>query len=127
MSGEYHGIILNISQKDKLIFHRLQVIDSKKALLGLIRVCKIRIDSNQIEEVIANIQGNMTRNIGPFKQEFYAHFYKDNELIIAYKDKLFKVTPDHATWAEAISYGKSLNIAEKQLDFIPCKFENETY
>jgi hypothetical protein len=127
MNSEYHGIILNISQKDKSIFHRLQVIGIKKVLLGLITAYKIRIDSNQISETIANIQGNMAVNIGPFKQGFYAHFYRDNELIIAYKDKLFNITTDHATWTEAILYGKSLNIAERQLDFMPCKFENETY
>ena len=127
MSGEYHGIVLNISQKDKSIFNRLQVIGKKKALMGLITFYKIKIDSHQIDDVIRNIQSNMARNFGPIKQEFYAHFYRNNELIIAYKDKLFNVTTDRTTWAKAISHGRSLNIMEKQLDFTPCKFEDETY
>jgi hypothetical protein len=127
MSGEYHGIVLNISQKDKSIFKRLQVIGRKKALMGLITFYKIKIDLYQIDDVIRNIQNNMVRSFGPIKQEYYAHFYKDNELIIAYKDKLFNVTTDRTTWAKAISHGKSLNIMEKQLDFTPCKFEDETY
>ena len=127
MNNEYHGIVLSISQKDKSIFRGLQVIGSKKALLGLITFHKIRIDSRRIDEVIANIQVNMAGNIGPIKQEFYAHFYKDHDLIIVYRDKSFKVTTDRSTWAEAISYGRSLNILEKQLDFSPCTFEDETY
>lgn len=127
MSSEYHGIVLNISQKDKSIFKCLQVIGRKKALMGLITFYKIKIDLNQIDDVIRNIQSNMACSFGPIKQEFYAHFYRANELIIAYKDKLFNVTTDRTTWAEAISHGKSLNIMEKQLDFTPCKFEDETY
>ena len=127
MSGEYHGIVLNISQKDKSIFKRLKVIGKKKAMMGLITFYKIKIDLYQIDDVITNIQSNMARNFGPIKQEYYAHFYKDNELIIAYKDKSFNVTTDRTTWADAITHGKSLNIVEKQLDFIPCKFEDETY
>ena len=127
MSDEYHGIVLSISQKDKSIFKGLQVIGSKKALLGLITFYKIRIDSHQIDNIITNIQGNMARNIGPIKQEFYAHFYKDTELIIVYRDKSFRVTTDQATWANAISHGRSLNILGKQLDFTPYRFEDETY
>jgi hypothetical protein len=127
MSGEYHGIVLNISQKDKSIFKRLDVIGNKRALLGLVIFYKIRIDLHQIDEVISIIQSNMGSNFGPIRQEYYAHFYKDNELIIAYKDKSFNVTTDRATWAEAISHGKSLNIVERQLDFAPFKFEDETY
>jgi hypothetical protein len=127
MSDEYHGIVLNISQKDKSIFKWLQVIGCRKALLGLITQYKIRIDLDQIEGLITDIQSNMANNIGPFKQEYYAHFYKDTELIIVYRDKSFKVTTDRSTWAEAVSYGRSLNILEKQLDFTPCKFAEETF
>jgi hypothetical protein len=127
MSDEYHGIVLNISQKDKSIFKKLEVIGSKRALLGLVTFYKIRIDSNQLDEVISKIQTNMSGHIGPVRQEFYAHFYKNNDLIIAYKDKLFRITTDRTSWVEAIAYGRSLNIVEKQLDFTPCKFEDETY
>lgn len=127
MSNEYHGIVLNISQKDKTIFKRLQVIGSRKALLGLITFYKIGIDLDKIGEVIKDIQSNMASNFGPIRQEFYAHFYKDTELVIVYRDKLFNVTTDRETWAEVISYGRALNILEKQLDFTPCTFEDETY
>jgi hypothetical protein len=127
MSDEYHGIVLNISQRDKSIFKRLQVLGSKRAMMGMVTFYKIGIDLHQIDEVISKIQANMNSNIGPVRQQFYAHFYRDSEMIIAFKNKAFKVTTDPTTWAEAIRYGKSLNIAEKQLDFTPCKFEDETY
>lgn len=127
MSDEYHGIVLSISQKDRSIFKGLQVIGAKRALLGLVTFYKIRIDLRELDEVVSKIQANMSSNFGPVSQQFYAHFYRDNELIIAFRDKSFKVTTDRTTWAEAIAYGRSLNIVEKQLDFTPCRFEDETY
>lgn len=127
MNDKYHGIVINVSQKDKSIFNGLRIIGSKKLFLGIIKFYKIEVDSRQKDEVIASLQKNMSNNLGPFKQEFYAHFYRGTELIIVYRDKTFCVTTEEATWKEAIEHGRSLGIAEKQLDFKPCKFEEETY
>ena len=61
------------------------------------------------------------------KQEFYLHFYRNNELIIVFRDKIFSVAPDKSTWADAIAHGRKLKIAEKQLDFRPNRFKDEDY
>jgi len=80
-----------------------------------------------IDKSIKDLQDNMSDKVLFKKQEFYFHFYRDNELIIVYKDKIFKISPDKSTWIDAITYGKRLNISEKQLDFIPNRFEDEDY
>lgn len=52
-SNEYHGIIVNISQKDKSIFKKFQIIGIKKVLFGLIILYKVRVCNNEINDVIA--------------------------------------------------------------------------
>ena len=126
-ADEYHGIVLDISQKDRSIFKSLRLIGKKKVLLGLAAFHKIAVEPDRIQEVIHSIQGNMSNHVGPFRQEFYFHFYNKDRLLIVYRDRVFDVTPDPDRWKEAVQYGRSLNIAAKQLDFSPCRFEDETY
>jgi hypothetical protein len=116
----YHGIIVDKSQKDKDIFNWLKIIGSKTTSKGWI-LYKIEINPEEIEKVIKELQQNME------PEPFYCHFYRDNELIVVFKEKVFRIMPDKSTWKEAIEYGKSLGIPEKQLDFSPCKIEEETY
>ena len=92
-NNNYHGIIVNLSQKDKSIFKNLDIIGKKRALLGLVTLYKIKVNENSINKVIVDVQKNMNNRILFKKQEFYAHFYRNNELIIVFRDSIFKVTP----------------------------------
>jgi hypothetical protein len=125
--NEYHGIIINLSQKDKSIFDKLEIIGKKRVLLGLITLYKINAKEDDINDVIREIQHNMSERLLCKRQEYYAHFYRNNELIIVYRNKIFKISPDKKTWSDSIRYGTQLHIAEKQLDFKPNRFEDETY
>jgi hypothetical protein len=59
---------------------------------------------------------------------FYCHFYRGEELVVVFKERIFKANAcDKSTWAEILEYGKSIHIPEAQLDFLPCKIEDETY
>lgn len=123
----YHGIVVSLSQRDKRVFERLHVIGKKKALLGAVTLYKVAVAESELENVIKMIQENMASKLLLRKQEFYAHFYRNDELIIVFRGKTFKATTDSATWKEAIAFGKSLGIAEKQLDFKPNRLEDETF
>lgn len=114
----YHGFLVNVSQKDKSLIDKFKVL-GKKWAWGWI-LYKIEIKPKEFNNVIKQIQGNM-------KENFYFHLYKNNRLVIVFKNKIFKVNTDTSTWKEAIEYGRSLNIPKKQLDFFPCKLEDETY
>jgi len=116
----YHGIIIDKSQKDKSIFERLKILGSKTSSKGWI-LYKIEVNPEEINKIIQELQQNMIS--GPY----YCHFYRNNELIVVFKEKIFRITPDKSTWKEAIEYGRSSGIPEKQLDFYPCKIEDETY
>ena len=60
---------------------------------------------------------------------WYNHFYDEKDgLIVAFKNRAFKVTKNKETWNEVIEYGMSLNIPTEQLDFRPLYFiEEEKY
>ena len=123
----YHGIIINISQKNKSLISNWNVIGKKKSLFGIITIYKVEVKKSEIDSIINKIQENMARKILFLKQEFYAHFYRDNGIIIVFKEKIFNVTVDKNTWKAAINYGKTININEKQLYFIPNRFEDEEF
>ena len=104
----YHGIIVNLSQKDKSILKSFEIIGFKKVLFGLLKLYKLQVKADLIDKAIKELQGNMSDRILLKKQEFYFQFYRENELLIVFKDKIFRVSPDKSTWTEAIAYGKEL-------------------
>ncbi len=52
------------------------------------------------------------------KEKWYAHFWNDREVVVAFKDRIFKFNHDKKeTWKPAVDYGLSLGIPAEQLDF----------
>jgi hypothetical protein len=125
--NEYHGIIINRSQRDKAIFKTIEIIGERKSLWGLLALYKIRVLPENIDGIIKAFQSNMADKLFFKKQEFYFHFYRNNELIVVFRDKIFRVSPDKSTWGEVIAHGHQLKIADTQLDFTPNTFDSEIY
>jgi hypothetical protein len=115
---EYHGILVDVSQKNKKIFKKLNILGKKK--IGKWGLYKIEISSKEMKKKVEELQANMIDG-------FYFHFYKDKELIVVFKKKIFIVETKKSSWKEIIKYGKSLGIPKKQLDFYPCKIKDEKY
>jgi len=124
---EYHGIVINLSLKNPSIINDLDVIGKRSVILNLLVLYKLRVLPENIDVVIRRLQANMRDGLLWLIPGFYFHFYRDNELIIVFKNKIFRATPDPTTWSEALTYGWSLGISGKQLDFFPCRFSDETY
>jgi hypothetical protein len=125
--SEYHGIIINLSQKDPAILKDLDVIGKKKVFFNVLVLLKVRISSEDLDELIQRLQANLRTRLGWLFPNFYFHFYSDQELVAVFKNRIFRVTPDPSSWGEMIAYGRSLGIPAKQLDFYPCRFSDETY
>ncbi len=121
MNNNYHGIILNVSQVNQSIFNSLKIIGKLKVKNSNWILYKVEINPNDLDVITLILQENMNEN------KFYFHFYRNNELIIVFKNRIFKISTEKSTWSEAIEYGKSLAIPEKQLDFVPNRIEDETY
>ena len=117
---EYHGIIIDASQKFKSIFKNLRILGQKKSEKNKWVLYRIGVAAEGLEDTIQAIQNNMLPG-------YYFHIYRDGELVVVFKDRVFRIKPDKTTWNEAIEHGKSLGIPEEQLDFFPCKRKDETY
>lgn len=52
------------------------------------------------------------------KQGWYAHFWKDGEVLAVFRDALFRFDHDRReTWEPALEHGRSLGIPDAELDF----------
>jgi len=119
MSG-YHGNLLDTEFRDQNFLNRFKVFAKRKSKENPWTMHGVVVPADKLENTIKEVQENLLSN-----KPYYAHFYRDEELIIVFKEKIFRITPDKSTWEEAIEYGHSLGILDKQLVFAPNRFEDE--
>jgi hypothetical protein len=124
---DYHGIIINVSLKDKSLFKTMEIIGRKSVLLDWLVLYKVSVRPENLDATILNLQANLVERFWFYAPHFYCHFYREDELIIVFHAQVFRVKTDPATWQEVIAYGRSLGIPAKQLDFQPCRIEDELY
>ena len=113
----YHGILIDQSFEDLNFPKKFKIFAKKQD--GNWGIYGIKIEGSNLENVISEIQENM--KLGTW----YIHFYNGKDLIVVFKDKVFRIGLDKSTWKEMFDYGKSLNIPEDQLNISPTNFENE--
>ncbi|MCL5783429.1 MAG: hypothetical protein M1476_05925 [Candidatus Thermoplasmatota archaeon] len=119
---DYHGIIIMESLSDKSILDSLKILGRKDGRIWT--MLRVGVETGKFQGVIKSISRNlMVVNGIPY----YAHFYRRNELIVVFPGKIFFMTPDKETWQPVLDFGKSNGIPEQELDFFPCRFEDETY
>jgi|SRR3972149_6905270 len=116
----YHGIIIDQEFADKTFPNIFRQFAVKKD--GSWRIFGIEIEDSQLEETINKIQENMKEN-----EPWYAHLYNDKQLIVIFKNKVFRVESDVSFWKPIIEYGKKLKIPKEQLDFWPNRFQDEQH
>lgn len=116
MKPEFHGILLDVSFKDPHFLGRFKLFAKRKSVTNPWVLHGVVVPSNKIDEVVREIQANLIPNA-----PYYGHFYRDSELIVVFKNIVFRITPNRSTWQEAIEYGRSLGIPDEQLVFEPNK------
>lgn len=114
----YHGILIDQEFIDKAFPESFKVFARKQD--GSWGIYGIEIEDFQLEESIKRVQVNMKKT-----EPWYAHFYKDKQLIVVFRDIVFKVAPHISSWNPIIEYGRKLNIPKEQLDFWPNRFQDE--
>lgn len=117
---EYHGNILETSFRNPQFVNEFQVFAKRKSPTNPWTMHGVVIPEKEIEKVITHVQENLIPNT-----PYYAHFYRDDELIVVFKEKVFRIKTDKSTWHEVLGYGRSLGIPDEQLVFEPNKFEAE--
>ena len=124
---DYHGIVINLSIKDKSLLKSLNKIGQKKVILNWLVLLKISVQPEELDVMIKKLQSSLVERFLFYETHFYFHFYRSEELIVVFKKKIFRTTTDPTTWGEVMAYGRTLGIPEKQLDFSPCHFNDETF
>lgn len=116
----YHGIVIDQEFSDPAFIEKLKVFARKQD--GNWGIYGIEVAEGDLEKTIKETQMIMKSD-----QNWYTHFYSDTEMLVVFKNKIFKVTPHASSWSEIITFGKELNIPEEQLDFWPNRFQDEIH
>lgn len=119
---DYHGIIVEGSLRERSALEMVKVLGTRKG--NDWRLLRVGVTRRTLPAVVERLQKSLTSRQGV---PFYAHFYRPGELIVVFPERVFRLTPEKETWAPALAYGRSVGIPIRQLDFHPCRFEDETY
>jgi len=116
----FHGILVNMAFTDRGYPEKFEHFAKK--ISGDWIIYGVEISRNNLEEAIADIQRHMRRD-----DLFYNHLYDDEELIVIFVDRIFRVQTHASSWGEIIDYGLASNIPVEQLDFWPNRFQDEKH
>jgi len=116
----YHGILIDQEFVDSSFPETFKIFSQKQD--GSWNIYGIEVEDSELKEVINKIQENMK-----IDSAWYAHLYNDKELIVIFKNKVFKVMSQADSWKPIVDYGRELNIPEEQLDFWPNRFQDERH
>jgi len=120
--GNYHGIIVQEALRDPSVLSGVTILGRKKGADW--HLLRVGVDAGLLSSTNERVQKSLKVENGV---PFYAHFYRPGELIVVFPDQVFHVTPHPDSWASVLSHGKAHGIPPAQLDFAPCRFEDETY
>jgi hypothetical protein len=105
----YKGAIVAESLKDKNILRDINVLKVETSDDGEWHIYMVVVPEEFFNTLCKNINDGT----------WYAHFWNNRDVVAVFKNKIISFNfDDKNTWGEVISYGRSLNIPEEQLDFI---------
>lgn len=116
----WHGVIVDKSLINEKVPSKIKIINTK--VESSWTEFTIEVGNANLDNCIQAIQKNMHKD-----KSFYNHFYNGKEIIVVFKDKIFRKQNKKSSWGEIIQYGMSLDIPKKQLTFEPNRFEDEDF
>ena len=123
MENEFHGIIIENSLKGSSILQAFRILSSRTTQNPAWKMHKVAIEEIELQKAVDLLQQNLKEG-----EPWYAHFYNGERLKIIFRDAAFDVSAnDKNTWRKAVDHGLKLKIPPVQLDFGPCRFEDETW
>jgi hypothetical protein len=122
MEREYHGIVIKESLSDQSVLKAMTLLGEQHS--DGWTLLRVEIGGARIDEVLKRVKASLLTEDGV---PYYAHFYRGDELIVVFPEKVFYVTPNTETWRTVVDYGVSKGIPRDQMDIKPCRVEDETY
>ena len=108
----YLGIVIEESLADRGAVSDLDVVARKPH--GAWGFLLVRVGADRLESAIRALQGAMARD-----DTWYAHFFRGEELVVVYRDRVFFMRTDPASWTPAVEYGMARGVPVEQLDYHP--------
>jgi hypothetical protein len=105
----YKGTIIENSLSDKRILQEVKIIRTWQSSKWILH--DVMVEESQIPKLSSSLSD------GPW----YIHIWKPGkgEVKVIFKNKIFDIKhSDKSTWVDAVTYGKSIDIPEEQLDFV---------
>lgn len=102
----WYGWIIEQSLDDLSVFEKYTTVKMKSEEVDWTEHI-IEVPDSEISKVVSWFEIHL-------KDSWYSHFVKDNELIVIYKNKNFKLHTN-SSFIEVIEYGRKQHIPEEQL------------
>jgi len=112
MNHGYLGVIVEQCLRDTSVLSRFDILARKQPRSWAWVL--VAVAAEGLTEHIKLLQGYMVVD-----DTWYAHYFAGDELVVVYREAVFTVTCDPATWAPAVEFGTLHGIPPEQLDFHP--------
>lgn len=112
--NDHLGIVIDRSLKDPAVLPRLPVIARRQ--VGSWGFLLVSVPEAEIDRFISVLQSHL---IEATVDCWYAHFFREDDLIVVYQDRIFHATLDPGSWGPAVQHGLERGVPREQLDFKP--------
>ena len=110
--GDYLGIVIAQSLIDGEVKPPARILGKKH--LNTWDFLLVAVVDTALDEHIHMLQANMVT-----ETVWYAHYFRNQQLVVVFRDSFFRASLDKSTWEPIIKYGLKKGIPLEQLDFNP--------
>ena len=104
------GIIIEQSLEDPEVGSLLNVVARKQPRDWVFLLVEVR------KEALSRHLRIVQKNIRP---EWHAHYFRHDELVVVFRDIVFRVSTNPSTWRPIMQHGLAKGILPDQLHFVP--------
>src|SRR5438034_5943604 len=94
---DYLGIVVRESLRDPSVMP--SVVASKTGAEWTVLL--VRIPASELDRELETLRSNLDRT-----EPWYAHFFREDELVVVFDDQVFWVSTDPATWGATVQHGR---------------------
>lgn len=110
--SNYLGIIIEQCLRDPAVTREFPIVAVKQPRSW--RFLLASVPAEQFEQHVRLLQSSMVTG-----DTWYAHYFRGDALVVVYRDAVFRVSTDPASWGPAVEHGLAAGIPAEQLDFHP--------
>lgn len=107
---DYLGVIVRESLATPV--HDVPIVGSRTGAEWTLLL--VRVPSESLDDHVRSMQEALIAD-----EPWYAHYWKDDELVVVFSDALFYTSTDDASWGEVVEHGRNRGVPVEELDFKP--------